>query len=180
MEVWHYKYVSLPPGPIRDFISRGCWRDMEKEERPPSRSPGSSQGLLQWVGLASSFGDQNQVAPTASPRTTLWLVSPRPGHSVSAHNGFPFGHSPPGISYREATARPTCPGQLEWIQDWAAPEISVLPSSTPAGGFLETPPAWHLGGCACHPVSHTHPFQPSLDLKSGWGLFSLSDAPSQL
>ena len=91
--------------------------------------------------LASSFGDQNQVAPTASPSTTPWAGFTTAWSRVGAHNGFAL-HTFLQGSHREGRQL----GQLalDGLSESKieqCPEISVLLSSTPAGGFLETPPA---------------------------------------
>ena len=161
-----YKYFSLPSGLIRDFISRGCWRGTEKEELPPLLSWLIPPGLLQGVGLSpavlvtSTKGPQ-QLPPAPHPG----VASPQPGRRWAPIMVFPCTPSTKeGCQLGELALDGLTESKIQ-----QCPETSVLLSSTPAGGFLETPPAWHLKGCACHPMSHTHPFQQSLDLRSGWG-----------
>lgn len=163
----HYKYFSLPSGPIRDFISRGCWRDTE-EEWPPPCLLAHLTGLLQRVGLSpavlvTSTKWPQQRPPAPHPE----VASPWPGHGWASIMVFPLPTLLQGSHREGRQLGELALDSLSESKMQQCPEISVLLSSTAAGGFLETQPPWHLGGCACHPVSHTHSFQPTLDLRSG-------------
>lgn len=137
----HYKYFSLPSGPIRDLISRGCWRGPEKEELPPPGLLAHPTGAPAVGGaLASSFGDQHQGAPTASPSSAPWGGFTTAWPQVGAHNGFPLHTLHQGFHREGCQLGELALDGLSESKIQQRPEASVLPSSTPAGGFLETPP----------------------------------------
>ena len=124
---------------------------------------GSRQQFWWPAVLVASTKWPQQRPPAPHPE----VASPWPGHGWASIMVFPLPTLLQGSHREGRQLGELALDSLSESKIQQCPEISVLLSSTPAGGFLETQPPWHLGGCACHPVSHTHSFQPTLDLRSG-------------
>lgn len=108
-------------------------------------------------------------APDSLPITMPWDGLTAAWPQVGAHNGF-FLHT-----LLRGVHRGGLPGRhLAWVA-WVSSEIwqcpKIVSSSALAGGFLETPPVWHLSGLPAISWATVNPSPNKSDLSLGdWPL----------